>query len=64
MQDYDTLTEYPVLMDAAAHARESLPIVNGKPLDLDRFRGRGKRMFPDMDAQDYIRELRDCDRDF
>ena len=64
MQDYDTLTEYRALMDAAARAGGDLPIVNGKPLDLDRFRGRGKRMLPDMDAQDYVRELRDCDRDF
>ena len=63
MQGYDTLTEYRVLM-GAARAGESLPIVNGKPLDLDRYMGRGKRMLPDIDAQDYVRELRDCNRDF
>ena len=33
-------------------------------IDLDRYRGKGKKMFPDIDAQDYIRELRDCDREF
>ena len=64
MQDYDTLTEYRVLMGAAARAEGGLPIVNGKPLDLDRYIGRGKRMLPDIDAQDYVRELRDCNRDF
>ena len=64
VQDYDTLTQYRAFMGAAVREDESLSIVRGKPLDLDRFRGRGERMFPDMDAQDYIRELRDCDRDF
>ena len=33
-------------------------------IDLDRYRGRGEKMVPDIDAQDYIRELRDCDREF
>ena len=64
VQDHDTLIKHRSLMGVIVRSGESLPIVKGKPLDLDRFRGRGKRMFPDMDAQDYIRELRDCDRDF
>ena len=64
VQDYDTLTECRALMGAAARSGDSLPIVKGKPLDLDRYMGRGERMLPDMDAQDYIRELRDCDRTF
>ena len=35
-----------------------------KNLDLSRYMGWGQKMFPDIDAQDYIRELRDCDRTF
>ncbi len=35
-----------------------------KDLDLNLYRGRGKKMFPNIDAQDYIKELRDCDRTF
>jgi len=35
-----------------------------KDLDLSRYMGWGKKMFPDIDAQDYIKELRDCDRTF
>ena len=50
MQDHDAIVieERP----AAAKGR----------IDLDRYRGRGKKMFPNIDAQEYIRELRDCDR--
>ncbi len=65
VQDYDTLTQYRAFMGAAVREDESLSIVRGKPLDLDRYMGRGGRMLhADMDAQDYVRELRDCDRMF
>ena len=47
MQDHDAIVveERP----AAAKGR----------LDLNRYMGWGEKLFPDIDAQDYIRELRD-----
>ncbi len=55
MQDYLTT---PVQTDREEKHASKIKI------DLRRYMGWGKKMFPDIDAQDYIRELRDCDRTF
>lgn len=33
-----------------------------KQVDLRKYMGRGKKMFPDSDPADYVRELRENDR--
>lgn len=35
---------------------------NRKDINLKKYMNRGKKMFPEQDAQDYVRELRDNDR--
>ena len=39
-----------------------LPSSTKEKIDLSRYMGRGPKMFPATDAQDYVRELRDNDR--
>ena len=52
------------MQDHDAIVVEERPAAAKGWIDLNRYRGRGKKLFPDIDAQDYIRELRDCDREF
>ncbi len=35
---------------------------NKSPINLHKYRGRGKKMFPETDAQDYVAGLRNNDR--
>ena len=35
---------------------------NKSPINLHQYRGRGKKMFPETDAQDYVAGLRNNDR--
>ena len=56
--------EVSVMRDHDAVAIEDRPTAVRGRIDLDRYMGWGEKLFPDIDAQDYIRELRDCDREF
>ena len=59
------MQDYSVVIDSARTQTITKRQENAKGrLNLERYMGWGKKMFPDTDAQDYIRELRDSDRTF
>ena len=57
----DIVTNFQIKTESTQQSKDRSWVKN---LDLSRYMGWGQKMFPDIDAQDYIRELRDCDRTF